>query len=142
MYQRKSHETAKEPNSKLMKTIGNIGFVLILIFSALIIFFALQSRLTNAGTSVAGYHFYSVLSGSMEPVLHTGSLVLVHPIPVEQLQAGDIITFKSASGGDLVTHRIASVLTGSTPSFVTRGDANGAEDTHRVPPGTSSGKSG
>ena len=69
-----------------------------------------------------------VLSGSMEPEIHTGSLALID-LKDRDADAGDAIAFRS--GNVLVTHRIVREEGGA---FVTKGDANRKEDLWRVSP--------
>lgn len=69
-----------------------------------------------------------VLSGSMEPTIRTGDLIFIHTTDVSALKEGDVICYLTS--GKAVTHRIAGVTTGDDglPRFVTKGDANNAED--------------
>lgn len=53
---------------------------------------------------ILGYKFMIVSSGSMEPRLPVGSLIIVTPIEYEDLQLGDIVTMNK--GGYYLTHRI------------------------------------
>ena len=53
---------------------------------------------------LSGYKFMIVSSGSMEPTLPVGSLVIVSPCDYEDLQYGDIVTMDA--GGINLTHRI------------------------------------
>ena len=53
---------------------------------------------------IAGYKFMIVSSGSMEPTLPVGSLVIVTPCEKEELQLGDIVTMNA--GGINLTHRV------------------------------------
>lgn len=80
-----------------------------------------------------GIRPYVVRSGSMEPVLPTGALVLVDT-GRRDFAIGDIITYR-LSGHDegeiLVTHRIVGR---SEDGFLTKGDANEAEDQRPVRP--------
>lgn len=78
----------------------------------------------------------TVLTGSMQPVLDPGDVVVVRPADAESLQIGDVITFQAKSGNpELTTHRITSVLiTNEGRQYVTRGDANGADDPVPVKP--------
>lgn len=59
---------------------------------------------------IAGYKFMIVSSGSMEPTLPVGSLVIVTPCEYEDLREGDIVTM-DASGINL-THRIVGKYNG------------------------------
>ncbi len=73
----------------------------------------------------------TVLSGSMEPVLSPGDLVVTQPVDANEIAIGDVVTFQPVSDDPtLVTHRIVSVQHGSdgTTGFITRGDANGTDD--------------
>ena len=69
-----------------------------------------------------------VKSGSMEPAIKTGGLVII--VPKESYKVGDIITFGKDTKEQIpTTHRIVSVEgEGSLVEFVTKGDANDAED--------------
>lgn len=79
-----------------------------------------------------GYQVYTVVSGSMEPAIPTDSLVFVHPQEPQEIVAGDIIAFYSETGdGAIITHRVVrnQVVSGE---FITKGDANAAEDMNPV----------
>ncbi|MBE5738810.1 MAG: signal peptidase I [Clostridiales bacterium] len=54
--------------------------------------------------TILGYKFMIVSSGSMEPKLPVGSLVMVTPTDYEDLELGDIVTMNK--GGVYLTHRI------------------------------------
>lgn len=86
--------------------------------------------------AVAGGRTMTVLSGSMEPAISTGSVVVTKPVDPLTLNAGEVITFSTpgADGGvDLVTHRIARISeTERGRLFVTKGDANQTEDVEPV----------
>ena len=60
--------------------------------------------ITIAVMLIAGYKFMIVSSGSMEPTLPLGSLVIVTPCDYEDLELGDIVTMDA--GGVNLTHRI------------------------------------
>ncbi len=67
-----------------------------------------------------------VKSGSMEPAIPTGSLVVVKPSASFAYNVGDVITFGADTRSEVpTTHRIVAVEgTGSERIFVTKGDAN------------------
>jgi signal peptidase len=88
------------------------------------------------GLSLAmGYRTFSVLSGSMEPAIHTGDAVIDEQIPPLAARVGDVVTFKDPSRhGQLVTHRLRSIRPhGATVAMVTKGDANDAVERWSVP---------
>lgn len=72
-----------------------------------------------------------VISGSMEPEIHVGSLIISTTVRAKDLQIGDIASIKR-DDGVLVTHRVISnePLQGSTEvrSIKMKGDANNVED--------------
>ena len=76
---------------------------------------------------VGGFQWLTVISGSMEPAIGTGSAVLIHPCPVDRLQTGDIITCRFGKGKLKVTHRLMRIEPG-TGQIITKGDANEQED--------------
>ncbi|MFJ2299052.1 signal peptidase I [Oerskovia paurometabola] len=73
----------------------------------------------------------TVLSGSMEPGLSPGDVVVVRDVAADDLRIGDVVTFQPVSDDpSLVTHRVVGIGStgGEADSFTTRGDANGADD--------------
>lgn len=80
------------------------------------------------GAARAGWGFVAVLSSSMEPELPAGSLAVRRPLDPGKIRAGDVITFRNASGNLLTTHRVVAVQGGSSLRFITQGDANAAAD--------------
>ncbi len=75
--------------------------------------------------------FLSVLSGSMEPTIHTGAVVMVKS--VSSYAVGDIITFTMDGAKTPVTHRVVKVTeTDSQRTYVTKGDANNGPDVQDV----------
>lgn len=78
-----------------------------------------------------GMETYSVLSGSMEPFLHTRTTVLVDTaVDVETLGVGDPITFATGRNRPPTTHRVIEVFTDDAGKtfYRTQGDANEAPD--------------
>ena len=82
-----------------------------------------------AGVRLIGFTPYTVLSGSMEPAYHVGSVVYVKKIDPSSLKVGDPITFY-ITGNVVATHRIIEVYGEGTPDlgFRTKGDANETVD--------------
>lgn len=78
----------------------------------------------------------AVLSGSMRPAIPPGALVVVRPVDVDALGVGDVITYQPRSGDPtLVTHRVVGVARSAAgTTFITRGDANAADDPEPVQP--------
>ncbi len=67
-----------------------------------------------------------VSSGSMEPVMHRGDVIMWTPTPIESINEGDIVVFRSsARDGEVISHRVIEVRErdGRT-ELITQGDAN------------------
>lgn len=90
---------------------------------------------------VMGNDIYAVLSGSMEPYYHVGSVVIVDKgVSPEEIAVGDPITFRKTDNL-VATHRVIAINT-DTQEFRTKGDANEDEDLAPVPFSSLIGKAG
>ncbi len=77
------------------------------------------------------YHSRTVLTGSMEPKISKGSVVIDQWTPDRKLKIGDVVTYQHLSGQQIVyiTHRIVKVdKSGLLWRFETKGDANPVPD--------------
>jgi signal peptidase len=79
-----------------------------------------------------GWSPVAVTSGSMEPRIDTGDIVIVEPFDGGVLAPGTVIVFDSSSSRGKITHRIVEVT--ASGDYVTRGDANGRIDSTPVSP--------
>lgn len=109
------------------KTLKKILNVISTILVAIVVVLALLL----VGARFIGLNVYTVLSGSMEPTYHVGSLIYVKDVDTDELKAGDVITYM-LDEDTIVTHRIVDVIPDETdPSiirFQTKGDANDSVD--------------
>ncbi len=84
-----------------------------------------------AGARLVGFQVFTVLSGSMEPTYHTGSLIYVKEVDYTEIEAGQVITFM-LDEDTVATHRVVEVVPDAEDATVlryrTKGDANAAED--------------
>ena len=93
-----------------------IGTLVLLVFGAAI--------LTNTQPTV-------VLSGSMEPGMPVGSIVLGQMRDQGELRVGDAVTVARPDDKGLITHRIVAITEGQrvgTTALTLRGDANKVDD--------------
>lgn len=105
--------------------MGNFFRIITKILSTALVAVVVLLAILLAGVRLIGFTPYTVLSGSMEPTYHVGSVIYVKDIDPVALKLGDPVTFH-LSGGTVATHRIVEVLNEGTPqlSFRTKGDAN------------------
>lgn len=75
-----------------------------------------------------GFQPYNIQTASMTPKYPVGSMIYVKKAALEDLEVGDVITYRTSSeGGWVVTHRLTQVDK-QTGTLVTKGDANNTED--------------
>lgn len=125
---------------RVVKWGSNLVTVILGIFMVVTMFCAVSSRLGGGTPKVLGFNMYEVLSGSMEPGIHTGSVIFDKPnVNTSSLHVGDVITFKAPNqeyGANemIITHRIHKVVhQNGQVLFETKGDANNAPDPSLVP---------
>lgn len=113
----------------MIRLFNHLAVTAVVMLAAITVFIFLAPNL--------GYHVETVTSGSMQPALATGSVIVTGPAPAEQIKAGDIITFRGENG--LTCHRVVMVQEPSA-RFITRGDANEDTDQALVTPDLITGK--
>lgn len=85
-----------------------------------------------AGVRVVGLTPYAVLSGSMEPTYHVGSLIYVREIAPEDVQIGDPITFVVNEDLLVATHRVVDIAVETTAMQTVTDEETGEETTIEV----------
>lgn len=121
---RKGHTVRQAYDMNRIKKIWNL-------FTTILVTIVVLLALALVGARLAGLHVYAVLSGSMEPTYHTGSLLYVKEVDYTKIKSGQVITFMLDE--DLVaTHRVVEVVPDENDAtvirFKTKGDANDAVD--------------
>ena len=111
-----------------LKRVGRVAAILLLFLIISGSFFTIISPFFGWRTEV-------VISGSMEPAIQTGSVVIVRPIVPDTIRKGDIIMYSSLDMTSLTTHRVVSVNSDPTLRFITKGDANKNSDITPIVPG-------
>ena len=100
---------------KVLKTLGQVVLFVILIF------FILLNILSMNNKSLFGFRIYRVISGSMQPALQIGDVIIIKK--ANNYAEKDIITYDN--GLTTITHRIKSI---DGDEIITEGDANDAPD--------------
>jgi signal peptidase len=120
---------------KSVITASRVIIAFIMILMLILLSYVLKSHFTQSRPSIAGFHLFVVLGGSMSPAFEAGSIVLVQRVNASEIIAGDIITYRDYRRDNthvIVTHRVMEVLETEPVSFVTRGDANEVNDPRPV----------
>lgn len=101
------------------------------VVSTVVVVCIVLAAVVIAGPRVLGWQPYEVLSGSMEPTYHVGSVIYVKKASPQEVKVNDPITF-TLEGGTVVTHRVVKIDT-AKQCFYTKGDANNTEDGGATP---------
>lgn len=116
-----SRKSTKSPVSVFCSTLGTILLIILIL-----------ACIPLTIPKIFGFHIYTVISGSMEPAIPTGSLVYVHYEDPGTIQKKDVIAFYSQSAdGSIITHRVVS-NSEAMGQFITKGDANKENDMNPV----------
>ena len=104
---------------KVCNILNTILFIALIMIASLLIV-----------PNLLGYKSFAVISGSMEPNIHVGSIVYAKETSFDDLKVGDVISYK-LSAETMVTHRIHEVNK-ETQTVITKGDANDSVDASPV----------
>lgn len=106
-----------------MKALAKLWNIVSTILVALIVILAILL----GGVRLVGLRPFAVLSGSMEPAYHVGSLIYVKACDPADVEVGDPITFVLDEDLNVATHRVIEI-DAENQHFYTKGDANNAPD--------------
>lgn len=105
------------------------------VFTTVLVTLVVIFTILLVGAKLIGLQVFTVLSGSMEPAYHVGSLIYVKSVDYTKLEVGDAITFM-LNENTIATHRIIELIPDEEDSTViryrTKGDANNSADGNLV----------
>ena len=119
------------------KQRGVIYYIGLGLSAGLLAFVVLLGALVIVVPWAAGATPMTILTQSMVPTYPPGTLVIVKPLPADEIRIGDAITYQIESGKpDVVTHRVTSIIASSDgkKTFITKGDNNSFADEKPVIP--------
>ena len=118
---------------KILLSALNLISVILIMVSVVILLTVLMAR-SGEVPNLFGYSAFRVATGSMEPELPVGALIVTRKTDPEAIREGDVITFYSrdpALNGATNTHRVVGIEeNGGQRIFHTKGDANPVEDAY------------
>lgn len=118
----------------ILKRISNLILIIVLFILAFVIALTVFTRITGNTPSLFGYSIFRVSTGSMEPELMVGDVILTKEVDdVNSLQVGDVITYRGTIGeytNMMITHKIvrAPYEENGITYVITKGVANDIED--------------
>lgn len=122
---------------KIEKAIKKVFKVIILALLGMLLIINLmmffQTNVEHAEIARIGkISVFNIISESMEPTINVNDLIIIQECPEEEIQKGDIITYKKESG-TIVTHRITKINKENGKSiYTTKGDNNEVEDDEKI----------
>lgn len=106
-----------------------LGYALLALLAVILVWMLVEKYVKKSPAPGAfGYSPLLVATGSMSGTIEAGDMVIIHAR--EEYCEGDIITFLPEGDAVPTTHRIVEVCEDGT--FITRGDANNANDSDPV----------
>ena len=134
-----------KPENSISRKLISGGATVILIIAICLCLFAFVQVIDRGYVSFFGYSLFKVTTGSMEPEIPVGALLITKDEPVDTVEISDIISFFSKEAymkGRIITHRVVAIDESATGQLMltTRGDANTSTDVHRVDEGNYIGK--
>lgn len=116
---------------RIKKMINNTLSSIMLVIFILLVVAVVLSKASGDEPAFFGYQIKSVLSGSMEPGIQTGSIVALKPGgDMNRFKKGDVITFRNEENL-LITHRVVEATMNNATGeamYRTKGDNNDAPD--------------
>lgn len=111
-----------------MKRVKKILFAILSILLGLVLIFSIYNFISlkvlhKDLATINGYALLEVVSGSMEPTIYKGDMIIINT-KENDYKENDIITFRGKEG-EFVTHRIISI---NDKTMITKGDNNNTED--------------
>lgn len=137
----KDDEGGEDEPGSLFSRITNGLAVAILVAATIFTAYVMINTGLGKPVNVFGRYVLRVMTGSMEPSLHTGDYIVVKKVDTKSIKKDDVITFYSEESdvnGKLVTHRVVGIEPDG--SFQTMGDANPVADHKLVRPDQVVGK--
>ncbi len=119
-----------------LRLVSGFTTLLLIVTVALCLFFTLQS-LSAGYVSIFGTSVFRVVTGSMEPEIPVGALLIAKQVEMGEIQERDIICYRSNEPGlgpAIITHRVVAVyqMPDGSIALQTKGDANPTADPNPV----------
>lgn len=129
-------ELEESKESLIHRRISTLVTIL-LILAVLLCLYVVIQVLSNGYVNFGGFMMFRVVTGSMEPTIPVGALLVTRQVDIETIRLDDVICFRTQEAeiwGKIVTHRVVGVFQGldGSPLLETKGDANLVMDGYLV----------
>ena len=125
-------KTIRKQNTKRIIRIAMLPLILLIIaFLCNIIFQILVQK--NGKLDFWGYKFSIVMTGTMQPDINIGDIIIEKKVTQNEIQVGDMISYNIAGTNTSITHKVTKVINeNGEKSFKTKGNNYNFEDPELV----------
>lgn len=121
---------------RLQRQVSLLVTVLLVLAVALCLYTVVQV-LSHGYVNLGGFMMFRVVTGSMEPTIPVGALLITKQVDIETVRVDDIVCFHTQASeiwGKIVTHRVVGIWEAETGGILleTKGDANLVADGYFV----------
>lgn len=122
--------------TKLQKQMSLLVTVMLVFAVALCLYTVIQV-MSHGYVNLGGFMMFRVVTGSMEPTIPVGALLVTRQVDIHTIELGDIICFRTQASeiwGQIVTHRVVGIEQTPLGTLLleTKGDANLVADGYYV----------
>lgn len=130
-------DTQEKKNLNALQRRMSMLVTVLLILAVALCFYSAVQVLSNGYVNLGGFMLFRVVTGSMEPTIPVGGLLLARQVEIESIQLNDIICYQtqvSEIRGKIVTHRVVGIeqTQFGLRLLETMGDANLVADGYYV----------
>lgn len=127
----------EETKNEVLQQRMSMLVTILLVLAVALCFYSAVQVLSNGYVNLGGFMLFRVVTGSMEPTIPVGGLLITRQVEIESIQVNDIICFRtqvSEIWGKIVTHRVIGIEQTQFGSLLleTKGDANLVADGYYV----------
>lgn len=127
----------EETKNEVLQQRMSMLVTILLVLAVALCFYSAVQVLSNGYVNLGGFMLFRVVTGSMEPTIPVGGLLITRQVEIESIQVNDIICFRtqvSEIWGKIVTHRVVGIEQTQFGSLLleTKGDANLVADGYYV----------
>lgn len=127
----------EEKKSIALQRTASLLVTALLVMSVVLCLFVTVQVMSDGYVNICGFMTFRVVTGSMEPTISVGALMLTRETDISEIEKNDIVCFRSQDSmiwGSIVTHRVVNIHQMEDGSILleTKGDANTVADGYYV----------
>lgn len=128
-----------QEQSKQLRLQNRISILvtIALVFSVALCLYTVVQVLSRGYVNIGGFMMFRVVTGSMEPTIPVGALLITKEVDISGIRVDDIVCFRTEVAeiwGRIVTHRVVNIFEADYGGILleTKGDANLVADGYLV----------